>query len=114
MPLYEYRCNACFKKSTVFTKSVSVTVNPICQHCKGTDLTRLVSRFAYHRPYEPSSGDMGPSGQEAPDPSYYQDPRNIGRRLEGDFQRMGVEMPKEVRERLDAAREGVMPKELDL
>jgi hypothetical protein len=51
------------------------------------------------------------SGPSSPD--FYSDPRNIGRNVEESFSRFGVEMPNSVRESIDAARQGEMPKGLD-
>ncbi|MCH7622230.1 MAG: hypothetical protein IH870_10065 [Chloroflexi bacterium] len=44
---------------------------------------------------------------------YYSDPRNIGRHLEAGFERYGIDMPKGVRDTIEAAREGDLPKGLD-
>ena len=49
MPIYEYRCTACRRKTTVLTLRVSESVDPVCEHCGGKDLTRLLSRFAMVR-----------------------------------------------------------------
>jgi putative FmdB family regulatory protein len=44
MPIYEYRCQACGKKSEIITFRVSEEVSPTCQHCGGQDLNRMMSR----------------------------------------------------------------------
>ena len=49
MPIYEYRCAGCRRRTTVLTLRVSETVDPVCEHCGGRDLTRLMSRFAMVR-----------------------------------------------------------------
>jgi putative FmdB family regulatory protein len=46
MPIYEYRCGDCRRKVTVLTLRVSETVDPVCEHCGGRNLSRLMSRFA--------------------------------------------------------------------
>jgi len=46
MPIYEYRCGDCKRKVTVLTLRVSETVDPVCEHCGGRNLSRLMSRFA--------------------------------------------------------------------
>ena len=46
MPIYEYRCGDCKRKVTVLTLRVSETVDPVCEHCGGRNLARLMSRFA--------------------------------------------------------------------
>jgi putative FmdB family regulatory protein len=46
MPIYEYRCEDCRRKTSVLTLRVSESVDPSCDHCGGTRLRRLMSRFA--------------------------------------------------------------------
>jgi putative FmdB family regulatory protein len=49
MPIYEYRCADCRKLVTVLTLRVSETVDAACDRCGGSNLTRLMSRFAMVR-----------------------------------------------------------------
>lgn len=44
MPIYEYRCNSCGAKISLFLRSFSQKAEPVCSSCNGSDLTRLVSR----------------------------------------------------------------------
>jgi putative FmdB family regulatory protein len=53
VPIYEYRCEACGKRSTSLLPSYS-TPDPPCPHCGKPTLRRLVSTFA-----TVSSGDGG-------------------------------------------------------
>jgi putative FmdB family regulatory protein len=53
MPIYEYRCDECGKKSSALLPSFS-SPDPICPHCAKPALRRLVSTFA-----TVSSGDDG-------------------------------------------------------
>ena len=53
MPIYEYRCAACGKKSSALLPSYS-SADPACPHCGKPELRRLVSTFATAR-----SGDDG-------------------------------------------------------
>jgi putative FmdB family regulatory protein len=46
MPIYEYRCEECKRKTSVLTLRVSEKVDPRCEHCGGRRLRRLMSRFA--------------------------------------------------------------------
>ena len=46
MPIYEYRCQTCAKKSAIFVRSFSTQVDPVCSHCGGRSMERLVSRVA--------------------------------------------------------------------
>ena len=45
MPIYEYRCAACGKRSSALLASYS-SPDPACPHCARTELKRLVSTFA--------------------------------------------------------------------
>lgn len=49
MPIYEYRCLACKRRTSVFVRSVSSTVAATCEHCGSARLSRLMSKFAVHR-----------------------------------------------------------------
>jgi|CXWL01.1.fsa_nt_gi putative FmdB family regulatory protein len=49
MPIYEFGCLACRKRTSVFVRSVSSPVAAVCEHCGGTNLRRLMSKFAVHR-----------------------------------------------------------------
>jgi hypothetical protein len=49
----------------------------------------------------------------APGLDYYSDPRNIGRHVEDSFKQFGIDIPKSVRNTIDAAREGDLPKGVD-
>lgn len=46
MPIYEYRCEQCSRKTSVLTLRVGETVEPTCDHCGSPKLRRLMSRFA--------------------------------------------------------------------
>jgi putative FmdB family regulatory protein len=45
VPIYEYRCPACNKRSSALLASYS-TPDPKCPHCGKRELKRLVSTFA--------------------------------------------------------------------
>lgn len=45
MPIYEYRCSACAKRSSALLASYS-SPDPACPHCGKAELKRLVSTFA--------------------------------------------------------------------
>jgi len=46
MPIYEYQCDACRKRTTLFIRSISNPEPARCQHCGSDRLTRLISRIA--------------------------------------------------------------------
>ena len=46
MPLYEYRCLDCHKRSTVLVLSLTNHAPPTCSHCLSPRVERMLSRFA--------------------------------------------------------------------
>ena len=56
MPIYEFRCNACGKRVSLFFRSMSTDATGVCDRCGSPDLSRLVSRVAIVRaPLDPST-----------------------------------------------------------
>ena len=116
MPIYEFRCNICRKKVNLFIRSVNAPLSPSCPHCGSQEVTRLMSNFAYHKSEQMRLEQSGPP-QAVGGSDYYKDPRNIGRWAEHRLKELGMDMRSEeyadtfseVREMIDAAREGEMP-----
>jgi putative FmdB family regulatory protein len=44
VPIYEYRCDACDRLSSVLVRSTRVAPSVMCEHCGGADLHRVMSR----------------------------------------------------------------------
>ncbi len=61
MPIYEYRCDECGKRSSALLGSYS-SADPACPHCGKTALRRLVSTFATVHPADGDGGDEGGGG----------------------------------------------------
>jgi putative FmdB family regulatory protein len=59
MPIYEYRCAACRRRTSLFVRSAASSATPKCEHCGSLKVTRLMSRFAVHRG---GSGDLDDLG----------------------------------------------------
>jgi putative FmdB family regulatory protein len=106
MPIYEFKCADCGRLTSVFTRTVSSRIDAKCQHCGSARLERAPSTFAHHRSGADIARDYGAEPQRLDD---YKDPRQIGRWAERKFDEFGVDMPKEAREMIDAAREGDFP-----
>ncbi|OLE02195.1 MAG: hypothetical protein AUG94_00910 [Actinobacteria bacterium 13_1_20CM_4_66_15] len=58
MPIYEYRCEECGKRSSALLGSYS-SADPACPHCGKHALRRLVSTFATVSSGEGDGGDLG-------------------------------------------------------
>jgi putative FmdB family regulatory protein len=66
MPIYEYRCEECGKRSTSLLPSYS-SPDPPCPHCGKPALKRLVSTFATVSSGENDGGDFGDIGGDDDD-----------------------------------------------
>ena len=107
MPIYEYMCGPCRKKTSVFVKKIGESVDPACPSCGGREMKRVFSSFAHHKSMAAIHEQSG--SPDAAGPDYYKDPRNIGRWTEKKFQEFGMEVPSQVQEMIQSAREGELP-----
>ncbi len=97
MPIYEYRCNDCGKRSSLLMLSISHPPPLACTHCQSAKLERVLSRFA------------SPKSEEArleslTDPSRFggldeHDPQNMARFMK----KMGEDLGDDVEAALDEA-----------
>jgi putative FmdB family regulatory protein len=95
MPIYEYQCDACRKRTTRFILNISNPEPARCQHCGSERLTRLMSRIAT------------PKSEEARLESLA-DPSNLGDFDESDPQSMTRFMKKMAGEMGEDFDEGMM------
>ena len=89
MPIYEYECAKCGKRSSVLTLRASERVTAKCRHCGASGMRRLMSRFAMPRSEEARMESLA-------DPSNFGDidegdPKSVARAMK----RMGREMGDE-------------------
>lgn len=111
MPIYEYICTSCRSRFSILVRGWGGPGEVACPRCGHKDAERQVSSFAYHRSIKDIHEASGePSMTSGPD--FYNDPRNIGRWTEKKFKDMGMDVPSEIREEIDAARDGVLPDSL--
>ena len=95
MPIYEYYCNDCGRKSSFLILNVNKPFTEKCSHCGSTSLCRIMSRFASIRSNDDRLESMA-------DPSKWggldeNDPRSIERFVK----KMGKEMGEELGEDVD-------------
>jgi len=97
MPLFEYRCLDCKKRSTILVLSLAHPTPPVCTHCKGSRLERLLSRFASPKSEEArlaSLADSAPlAGLDESDPES----------MERFMKKMGDEMGEDLGENMAEA-----------
>ena len=108
MPIYEYSCASCKVLTSVFVRSIGSEVTATCDSCGSQDMNRVISRVAYHKSGQTRLEEAGPP-QSNPTDDYYSDPRNIGRWAEKRLGDMGMDMPEEAQQMIDAARDGELP-----
>lgn len=63
VPLYEYRCRSCGKRSTILTLRVGEKVDLTCRHCGAEALDRLMSRFSMGRSDEERMASLADPSQ---------------------------------------------------
>lgn len=90
MPIYEYECEKCHRRTSVLTTRVSEKVDPVCRHCGSHRLSRLMSRFAMPRSEEARLDALG-------DPSSFgdfdeNDPKSVAKVMRKLGKEMGDEM----------------------
>jgi len=109
MPIYEYRCATCRRKVTVLTLRVSEEVSPICEHCGGRDLTRLMSRFAMVRSDDDRMDHLGDDAAGLDE----NDPRSVARWMRKMGKELGDDAGEDFEEMVDDLEAGGGDGDLD-
>lgn len=116
MPIYEYRCQECGRRFSVFWRSFSDVQEDkiICKRCGSDDVNRLVSRVRMVRSEESRLDDMA-------DPSAWgdfdeNDPKSMGRFMRKMMNEIGDEagdLGPEFEEVVDRLEAGQDPEEIE-
>lgn len=113
MPVYEYRCGACKRRSSAFFKSFASVATPACSHCGAPPetMTKLISRVTVMKSEESRLEDMA-------DPSMFSDldendPRSVARWARKLGQQLGDDLPGDYGEMVDQLESGEMPDKAD-
>lgn len=104
MPVYEYICPNCHRRTDILSRTFQPPSNPTCSHCGGQDLKRAITTFAFHKSEKTRQEEAGDPDKAGPD--YFEDPRNIGLSTEERFQEMGLDMPDDLQEKIGEAQQG--------
>lgn len=113
MPIYEYRCNECRRRVTIFWRSFSEigATHPCCPRCGSENLTRLMSRVAVVRSEESRLEDLAdPSSLAGLDEN---DPKSMARWMRKMSQEMGEDLGPEFGEVIDRLETGQSPEEIE-
>jgi len=97
MPIYEYRCQDCGKKSTFITLSVKSSLAPKCRKCGSRNLEKVVSRVAIFRSEESRLENLTDSSKLAGLDE--NDPSSVARWMK----KMGQEVGEDLGEDFDQA-----------
>ncbi|HEY5638805.1 MAG TPA: zinc ribbon domain-containing protein [Dehalococcoidia bacterium] len=108
MPIYEFRCTACRKRTSVFLRSVSAEVSAACEHCGSRRLERLFSRVAVHR-----SGDDGGFDEASLADVDEGDPRSMAKWVRKMSREMGEPLDAEMEGELERMEAGELPDDDD-
>lgn len=109
MPIYEYRCGACRRRSSLFYQSFSAAerAEPRCEHCGSADVARLVSRVAVLKSEESRLDDLSDDAALADVDE--NDPRSIARWARRMGEQLGDDVGDDFREMVDQLEAGEMP-----
>ena len=103
MPIYEYRCRDCGRKSVYITLSVTSPLEPKCRKCGGSNLEKLVSRVAVSRSEESRLENLAdPAKLSGLDEN---DPKSMARWMKKMGKEMGEDMGEDFDESIDEAME---------
>ncbi len=108
MPIYEYGCKDCRRKTTVLLRGFIEPESLTCEHCGGSNLVRLISRVALIKSEE-SFDDLDDISAWNMDQS---DPRSIANLMRKMQQQEGEDLGPEFDEAIDRMEHGEMPEEL--
>lgn len=110
MPIYEYRCHGCRKRTSVFVRNMGTAVKPRCEHCGGSRLSRLISRVTVVRSGGGSMDDLDESMLADVDEN---DPRSVARFARRMRDEMGEDAGPEFDEAIDQMESGAFPDDDD-
>ena len=103
MPIYEYRCRECGRKSSFLTLSVKAAFDPKCKKCGSANLEKLVSRVAVSRSEESRMDSLAdPSNLSGLDEK---DPKSMARWMKKMGRELGEDMGENFDQSIDEAME---------
>lgn len=117
MPVYEYRCTDCGRRTSRLFKTLAAVVHPDCPHCGGSSLERQFSRPILLRGANADSGDFGGDDFGMDDADLAEmmpglesgDPRSLARMTRRMSEEMGEDIPHEYEGVLNRMESGEMP-----
>jgi putative FmdB family regulatory protein len=106
LPIYEYRCHACRKRTSVFVRTFGAPEDATCEHCGSTETSRLISRVAVLRSESDEFGSLDESSIADVDEN---DPSSMARWVRKMSRQMGEPLDAEMEADLERMEAGQMP-----
>jgi putative FmdB family regulatory protein len=101
MPIYEYRCKECGKRSSLLVLSISHPPPLACKHCRSAKLERVMSRFAAPKSEEARLESLAdPSKFDGLDEN---DPKSMAQFMKKMGREMGEDLGDDFDEALESA-----------
>ena len=104
MPLYEYRCLDCKKRSTVLVLSLANQAPAVCSHCTSARVERIMSRFASPKSEEARLEALTDPGNLAGLDE--NDPQSLARFMKNMGEEMGEDLGDDLSEAMESDESG--------
>lgn len=104
MPIYEYVCRECRKRSTVLILSLANPTPPACKHCGSRSVDRLLSRFSSPKSEEARLASL--SDPDSLDGLDENDPESVSRFMRQMGDELGEDAGQDVEAMMDSADNG--------
>ncbi len=111
MPTYEYRCQDCQRRFSIFMTFAEYGNKPVaCPYCKSERVSRKIGRVRIARSNESNLENLAdPSNLEGLE----DDPRELGRMMRQMSQQVGEDLPPEFDEVVGRLEKGQSPEEIE-
>ena len=106
MPIYEFRCERCRRRTSVFTRSIGGGTEAVCSHCGSRKMSRLFSRVAVVHSGEDAFSGLDESSLADVDEN---DPASMARWVRSMSRQMGEPLDAEAEAELERLEAGEMP-----
>jgi putative FmdB family regulatory protein len=100
MPIYEYLCRDCRKRSTLLMLSLTPSTPASCQHCGSRSVDRLMSRFSSPKSEDARLASL--ADPDALDGLDENDPETVSRFMRQVGDEMGEEAEEDVEAMMDS------------
>lgn len=104
MPIYEYVCQQCRKRSALLILNAEQASSPACRHCGSTKVDRLLSRFSAPKSEEARLESLAdPTQLSGIDEN---DPQSVARFMKKMGDAMGEDLGEDVESLMEPGAEG--------